>query len=383
MNHAPRPPASIAPWPLALLVLLAGCPSTPEVPPPRVTLGPAVVRFSLGQRASAGRTAPAAGLLAVGLPSGAIVLARPSSPPPAPPLERLELDAAGHPVHEGPVVALAFSESGRRLLSIGGRTAAFWDVEARRLIRHVRGPQLLTAGELEPDGTVAYFATEQGHVLRWRTTLRGADSVRGFACSAFSVDPVRRGLPEARRCPYGTYVEPREGPAHAFCTYPVTVLELVGRTLLRSCREGNTAILDLATQKTSWHMTGHVVASVPVAPGKLEEAVFATGDGELKVYSFAGSNVVRTLGTRGAVAAAGGAAGLVVFAQGGELRVFSPAHEAPVATRRLPARAVWLDLVPAPSAAGKGALVLELLLEDGRFLTYPVAVAPAATATAR
>jgi WD40 repeat protein len=271
-----------------------------------------------------------------------------------------ELLDAGSSVHDGPVTAISFSANGKRLFSVGGKVAAAWDLEERRLIRELAGPQRLTAGVMHPDGKSAYFGTAQGHVMRWRLGARGADAVREFACRGSLVYPARMRLPKKRRCPYGTYLETDEGKA--VCTYPVTHLLIGGNKLLRSCRQGNLAILDLNTLKIEWHLAGHLTA---LAPAGADTLLLGRADGKVGLYRTSDREIVQPLQPEVRPIAAAASGALVAVAAGAEVRVYHRKHPRNLAKVEVSAPPVWV-------AIREQGTRLVVATKNGRMRSWPL-----------
>jgi hypothetical protein len=251
------------------------------------------------------------------------------------------------------VVALAFSSTGERLLSAGGRTAAFWDLTSTTLSRRVSGPQVLTVGDLAEDNRTAYFGTDHGSMLRWDTDQSTAQPLPDLACPALALPAPRLQLAENRRCPFGRYVETDAGLRA--CLYPVTALSLHRGLLARACREGALHLRDLGTGRQRGLSAGYLRTLTPVEPGHL---LFGRGEGELRLYDPQSGKVVRELQPSGAPDAAASMGDLIAVAQRGAIRVWAgPAAQAAAAVAA-PRRAVWLGWQGSP-------LEIWSLSEDG------------------
>jgi len=339
--------------PIVSLLLLGGCRCDEQrrATPPS-SLQPPRVRLELGRRVSAADQAGQ--LLAAGTPEGEVLLM--SRAPDGSGLVVLR-DGEGQ-VHDGAVTRVQLDRDGGRLLSLGGHVAAVWDTRARKLLRRVSGPQLLTAGALLPGGDAVFFGTSQGHVLRWEVSSPQAAAVAHFACGGTRVPPARLRLPEKQRCTYGHYVETPEGPPA--CLYPVTQLLLLDdRHLARVCRTGEAAVMELGSRRLSFFSPGHLAALAPV-PGPGRRLLLGRADGELRLFSLAERKVIRTLEPTGKPAAAAAGGALVAAVQGRTLRLWHPEEPRPVARVELPGPAIWLRLVPGE---------VDALLADGRLLT--------------
>lgn len=337
---------------LAALVL-TGCRCEEEGRSPvRVRTDAPRLILDLKLRVASGAAGPG-DLFVAGTPKGEVLLATGAGQAPA----RVGEDRP----HDGPVTVVQISGDGRRLLSIGGKTAALWDLQARRLVRQVRGPEVITAGALHPAGQIAFFGTGQGHVLRWPLDRPSAQGVKGFACGGTRVLPARMQLPEKERCPYGTYVEPPEGPPA--CLYPVTHLVFLPKKLARACRTGDGAILELESRGVRYFAAGHLRTLTPVGP----DLLLGRAEGQLRLYGSAQRKVIRSLAPDGEPSAAVSDGQLVAVAQRGAIRLWHRDHSRAVGELAVDRRVVWLDLRRNE---------LRALLEDGRLLAYRVTVTP-------
>jgi hypothetical protein len=270
------------------------------------------------------------------------------------------LELGSTPLHDGPVSALAFSPSGERLLSVGGKTAALWDPSARRLVRKVSGPQTLTAAAFSPDGRTAFFATDQGHVLRWHSDRSSAEPVPGFACSSHLLTATELRLPEARRCPYGTFVEPARG--RPFCAYGVTTLAVAHGTLARACREGTLGLLDLAHDSRTWYLAGYLRALAAVPP---DGWLLGRDDGHLRLYRERPAKVTLELEPAGLAEAAASSGPLLAAAQPGAIRIWSAGSTEAVLALPMAEHVVWLGFESTPFS-------LMVLTAGGRLVAYPL-----------
>jgi len=331
---------------LVLLGLLSGCPKR-EGPPPRVTLGAAQTLANFAAPVTAGDSLGS--VFAAGTARGRVLLrgadGRQAALEPAP--------------HDGPVVALALSIRGQWMLSAGGRSIAMWHTRDRTRVRHVVGPQAITAAVLTPDET-AYFGTEEGHIFRWRFGQDSAALLPQLACAASKPSPAQLRLPESRRCAFGKYVEPPQGGA--ICAYPITALALRGELLAAACREGTVSFNELPAGRRSFYLAGYLRTVTPVGA---ELMLLGRAEGELRLYDVAGGTVVRELQPAGAPDAAAADGELLAVAHGHHLHVWHARHSAALASVPLPHRAVSLSL-----RAGE----LRLLLDDGRFIAHTVSL---------
>jgi hypothetical protein len=333
-----------------LLLALTGCPKA-QAPSVQVAIGAERTEGSLAPRVSAGAAGPGA-LFGAGTPRGGVLLRRGDGS--AHPL-------GAQPLHEGPVVSLAFSADGRRLISAGGRTVAAWDVEHAALVRRVSGPQGITAAVLDESGQVAYFSTSQGHVLRWPLGSATAEPQPQLACAAAAVTVAQMRLPEERRCAFGTYVEPPTGKG--MCAYPITALILEGTRLARACREGTLVLTELRGGSPRYYLAGYLRTLTSVG----ELLLLGRGEGELRLYDPTSGTVRRELLPAGPADAAAARGAIVAVAQGSVVRLWHVDSPTTLASAPLPARAVWLGLFGAPDE-------LRLLLEDGRLISRPLTV---------
>lgn len=337
-----------------ILVCSASCKKKAD-PPLRLKVGPPRLHVDLGVPVTAGLLGPN-NLLAAGTSKGVVLLATVGS--------TAVHTMGGKPGHDGPIRALAFSPGGDRLLSAGGHTVVYWDARSRAEIRRVQGPQGLTSAVLDAVNNRAYFATDQGHVMRWRLDQQGADGIKAFSCGATRVYPARMQLPKERRCPYGTYLEPT--PDTPVCAYPVTHLLLMGRKLVRACREGTLGILDLETHKTSWAMAGHLGAIAAVSPDLL---VLAEAKGAIHLYHPAHRKELSLLTPGGHPRAAASSGELIALAFKGHVRLWHRDHAAALASLPVNKPVVWLGLQRWPPR-------LDLLLGSGKLIRRNVTISP-------
>ncbi len=339
---------------LLLALLLSGCKheqdNRPPPPPPASSVKIASSRtlIDMGSKISALAMGPG-GMYAAGSIKGQVTLltrgakgaldkaaleafTEPKGPDAGPPKKRA--------LHPGGVAALAFSRDGSKLVSVGGKTAALWDLKTRKLVVDLVGPQTITSVIPGPERGVVFFATDQGHVLRWDLSKRAPDAVPKFACGANQVPPARLRLPVSKRCVYGTYHVSKKG-VHV-CFYPTTGLLLHGDLLVRACRSGNMGLLNLKTRKTTYHMSGYVRAMADLNSGAL---LLARDDGKLHVFDPASNKIVRRLKMKGKpLAAAASDRILAVARQDGVLLWSVSGGDKVVAAVKTPTPAVWLRL---------------------------------------
>ena len=115
----------------------------------------------------------------------------------------------GHP--DQAVTALAFAAKGKQLVSVAGKEGTVWDTASLKQINQLKGPQSITTLAIDPSGKVAYFGTDQGHVMRWDLSISSAEPMARFPCGAAVVPPARMQLPPAKRCRFGTYFKSPDG----------------------------------------------------------------------------------------------------------------------------------------------------------------------------
>ncbi len=265
---------------------------------------------------------------------------------------------AAPPGHDGPVVALDFSSDGRYLVSIGGHSAIWWDLDKRRMLRQVRGPHDLTAVAFGPSSSAAFFANSRGHLYRWRHDQSQAEAVRGFFCRPTPVPPERQRLDPDKRCTVGHYsLEDYK----QVCLYPVTQLVRRGQQLARACREGTVGVMDLRSRRIRWsNLAGHLRGLAFVGDKQL---LFGRADGELRLWDLDQQRVVRSLVPGVRADAVGSDGGLIAAAQGARLRLWWREQTKVIGAVTVPRRVVWLRL-KRPD--------LELLLDDGRLVAHQV-----------
>ena len=301
-------------------LLLGGCKSNKPEPGPRtVQVGaPKELARTPGKATAAHMSG--AGILAVGLESGGV--------------ERIPTggDTAKAPLSpsmtmDAPVAALV--HAGERLLVAADKSVVLWDPVKGARLKDVTGPQQITALAVDGKGKVAFFGTDQGHVLSWDLARRGAEAVAGFPCGATGIAPARLQLPPSKRCKFGTYFQSPDGQ-HA-CLYPVSHLLVQGDRLLRACREGTLAARELSAGKNAgWFTAGHLAALAHLPPDRL---LLARQEGQLNIYSPGDNKLIHALVAPAVppLAAAASEHLLVVF-QGAEARIWSRPGRKPAAT---------------------------------------------------
>ena len=350
---------------LALLALLmSGCKSPPETPRISVKLASSDDLAAAGVKLSAAAAGPGK-LLAAGTVKGKVLLlqsagapgarrevvwlvarTRPGGPDAGPPKERL--------LHRGGVSALAFSKDGKQLVSVGGKTAAVWDVGQRKLLKDVVGPQGITTVTAGRRPGVVYFATDQGHVLRWELEKRAPDALPKFACGASQLPSPRLNLPAEKRCPFGTYHVSKG--IHA-CFYPATGLMLRDEVLVRACRSGNLGMLNLRTRTTTYHMSGFLRAMAAVDQRRL---LLARDDGKLEIYDLQTRKATRSLKMTGKPLAAAATDRLLAVGAAEQVLIWSGGPR-PALAIRTGTPPVWLGL---------SADVLQVMTEDGKLVAH-------------
>lgn len=343
-----------------LLALLAGCTCQErEAAPVSVALQPRpAVVLELGEKVSAADRR--GGLLAVGTAAGRVLLARPGGEG-----EKVMLQPGEDGGHDGRVTVVHLSADAGRLLTVGGHVVMVWDTRTRRPVRLLRGPQPVTAGALLPAGDVAFFGTSHGHILRWEVSKGAAGAVRGFACGGTRVPPARMKLPEDRRCLYGSYVEPGEGPPA--CVYPVTHLVLVRDSLLRACRTGEAAGMQLETRRLDHFSPGHL-STLTALDDAGHQLLLGRSDGKLRLFDRRRKSVLRSLEPAGRPAAVAARGELIAAAQGRQLRLWHRTSARALAGAALPDEARWIAVERDR---------VSLLLADGRLVSYGLQVRPA------
>ena len=337
---------------LLLALLLSGCKSPPEggraPASASVKITASRTLVSLGAEIAAVAADPG-GLLAAGSIKGQVVLILPSASGAArvTPLEAFtpkgDAPDAGPPqkrlLHPGGVAALAFSRDGNKLVSVGGKNAALWDVKKRALVVDVGGPQNITSVIPGAQDNAVFFATDQGHVLRWDLAKKVPDAVPDFFCGASTVPSARLRLPASRRCMYGVYQRSQKG-VHV-CLYPVTELMLHGDLLVRACRSGNMGMLNLKTRKTSYYMSGYVRAMTSLGS---ELLLLARDDGQLRLYRPRTGKVDRTLKMKGKPEVAVASVKLIAVSRLDGILIWSADGGKALAAIKTPSPTVWMRL---------------------------------------
>ena len=362
---------------MLLALLFAGCKSSDR--PSDKTTAPAASAsvkiiasrnlVSVGSKIAAVTAGPK-GLLAAGSITGQVMLLEPSAegaakvtvlqaftkgggPDAGPPKKRI--------LHPGGVAALAFSRDGAKLVSVGGKTAALWDLKTRALVLDVVGPQGITSVIPGLADGVVFFGTDQGHLLRWDLSKTVPDAVPRFACGANQLPSARLRLPVSRRCVYGTYHVSKKG-IHV-CFYPTTGLLLFGDLLVRACRSGNMGLLNLKTRKATYHMSGYVRAMAALGGDAL---LLAREDGKLQIYAPRAGKVTRTLKMKGKPLAAAASDRVMAVARQDGVLLWSTGGTRVLAAVKTPAPAVWLRLV-----GGE----LQVMLKSGKLVGHKLAIA--------
>ncbi len=357
---------------MLLALLFSGCKSGEETkgPPPArgVKITSSEVLAKVGAKVSAAAAGPGA-LFAVGTTKGKVLLFELT---PGKAVEPVELEAfydktagvdAGppkkRPLHAGGVSGLAFSGK-ERLVSVGGTTAALWDLSKRKLISAPSGPQGLTTVIRAVSLGEVFFATDQGHVLRWDLSKKAAKAVPGFFCGSTQVPPARLRLPASRRCKYGVYHVSKKG-VHV-CHYPANALMLHDGQLVRACRSGNMALLDLKTRKSHFYMSGHVRALASLSGGEL---LIAREDGELRVYHPGEGKVRRTMKLKGRPRAAAASERLALVARDDGVLIWPLGGDKVLGAVKTPSPTVWMRMVGDE---------LQLMLKNGDLVSHKLSV---------
>lgn len=295
------------------------------------------------------------GTFAAGTRQGKIIIHEPS---------RKKSTLGSVSVHDGPLSALAFSADGQYLFSAGGHSAASWALPSLKLLHQIRGPQIITAGAITNHSKpVAYFGTAEGHMLRWDLISSRAEALANFACAGSFLSRAEMQLPENRRCPFGTYVEPKQGPP--MCAYLVSVLFANKTTVARACREGTLGILNVPSNTRSWFLAGHLVTLNQVTPNLF---LLGRADGELRLYQTDTKKIVAQLDPRGAPEAATTFKDFIAIAQKNAIRIWPTGGGPVIATIARQIRTVWLGVGPSSSE-------LWVLGENGRLEAYPFTIA--------
>ncbi len=339
-----------------LCVCLWGCPQkTPLVQPAKVKLKASQTLAEFGQQLTAGAGHLESTFVA-GTPRGEILLITKGTTP-----QKLSQE----PLHDGAIRALSLSGDGKRLLSIGGKAAAVWHLPVPRLIRQVRGPQKLSAGVLAKDGTIAYFATQGGHVLRWSPDQAKARAISGLNCTSWKLTATQMALPEEKRCKFGIFLDPEEGPP--MCSYPVTTLLLHQGTLIRACREGSLGFYDLTKKQRSGFLAGHLQSVIPLDQERL---LLCRHDGILKVYSRSTEELSKDLASIGPPTATASSSQIIAVAHKGAIALWAKKIQGRPTSIPVPSKVIWLGFSASP-------LKLLALLENGRLVAHSLQVVPA------
>ena len=334
----------------ALALALSGCSKKEPSPGPlEVTLAAPTELTRVEGVATAAALGPD-GRLAVGAMDGRLRLL------PADLNDKPKL-MAGHPGHA--VSALAFAAKGEQLVSVAGKGAAVWDLTSLKQVNQIEGPQGITALAVVPPGKVAYFGTDQGHVMHWDLAVSVAKPVERFPCGATAVPPARMQMPPSKRCRFGTYFRSPDGQ-HA-CLYPVSALLARGKRLFRACREGTLANRELPGEKTAWFTSGHLSLMMPMPPDLL---LLGRAEGQLNVYEPGQNKLVRTLAAPAKKPLAGAATDkLLVVAMEGELLIWSRPGKAHAARLKTPPGVLWVHLTNER---------LRYLAKDGRIISHGI-----------
>jgi hypothetical protein len=264
------------------------------------------------------------------------------------------LDAGA--LHGAAITALSFSPDGQNLISAGGKALAAWDLTSGQLIRQVRGPQFITTATMDSSGKTVYFGTQEGHVLQWAPRQASATPVMGFACAGSLVGRFELSLPQNKRCPFGTYLEPESGPP--VCTYAVNHLLFWQGTLIRSCREGTVGLLQTSSGQRDYYLAGFLSTLTVLPEGRL---LFGRAEGEVRIYDRAQKKIIQELLPLAPVRAAASSADLIAVAQGRVIRLWDDSGRHALATVAAPAKVLWVSLPASPPT-------LRLLTEDGQLM---------------
>jgi len=292
---------------------------------------------------------------------------RPTSQPTASPVSLPSSRPAVLLRHEGGVKALDVSDDGKRLLSAGGRTIAWWHLgrhRGRLLGRHLRGPHRITTVRFSPDGESAFFGTDQGHVLRWKLVRGEAKAISALSCGARYVDVFRKGLPENERCPYGTYGENKKG--NPYCAYPATHLARRGETLARACRTGTLSVSSLTGATIKHYNLSGALADLHFAGDN--ELLLAREDGFIARYNIS-TGVEFDARRKGVKEPTSACSAEKMFAIGHSksITLWHREQQTRLGGVHLPAPAIWIELRNVTDKGG----ILEALLANGQRLSWP------------
>lgn len=269
------------------------------------------------------------------------------------------------PRHDGAINALDFADDGKTLLSIGGRTAIAWDLGRKQMLRQLRGPQQLTAGRFSDDSHAVFFATEEGHVLRWKLDKRAADAVARFRCGATPVLPERQKLSPEKRCVGGTaHFDGKQ----QYCSYAVTHLRRYRGQIARACREGSIGIMNLKTRRIRWCNVGGVLSDFAFVGERY--LLLASRSGRLQLWDLEEQKITRRYRQVRGVDAVAATAETFVVAAGKQLLFFARDQLEPAGALRVPQRVVWLALDDKP-------LRVTALFSDGRMVGHNLRIAAA------
>lgn len=351
-----------------VLCFLAGCPrDDPAAAIEKVELKTTRTLADFGQKLTAGAVHRESTIVG-GTHRGALLMIQGGEAKfqvlsPAPPTKEHTADSP-RPLHHGPISALSLSGDGRRLLSLGGKAAAIWDLPGRRMIRQLRGPQKLTAGALAEDGATAYFATEGGHVLSWSADRSNASAMEGFNCTNWKVTPAQMKLPPERRCKFGIFMEPEGGPP--MCSYPVTAVLLHRGTLVRACREGSLGLYDLTRKQRTGFLAGHLSSITALDHDRL---LLARRDGKLKIYHIGTKELSGELESRGVPTATASSSRIIAVAKKGTIDLWAAKIQGQPLSIPVESKVIWLGFPVSP-------LRIVALMEDGRLVAYSLQVVP-------
>ena len=265
--------------------------------------------------------------------------------------------------HDRFVTALALSDDGSTLLSASGSTIVWWDLSKRTPIKRLSGPHLITGAVFAPSGEAALFSTLQGHVFHWRLKDSEAELVKRFSCGATQVLPERLNLPKQKRCPYGTFVESEAG--QPLCAYAVTQLVRSGSFIGRACREGVVGLLDYRDRSIKF-LTAGALRTISLVQNKTLLA--GRLDAELRIYNLESKPTYRDLQPRSAYHCTTIAQQLAAACAGKTLRIWHWSTETLLYQATLSKPPVWMSF-------SNKLTRLNLLLRDGRFITYKIALA--------